>query len=330
MLFGFAFALIAGYLVGPLPRRPLILLLFMWLLARLAGLAAAPGWVVLACNALFALLLARQLLPRLLAAKKWRNRMLVPLLGLMCALAVVTMFINQLGYHGLQRYLLNESVQLFALLMLFMGGRILAPAVAGEFYRQGKELQARVQPHIEAGLIITVSGAFLLTPMTTSMSGVLLIISGVLAGIRLLRWQLWHCQKRPDLICLGIGYAWLALGLVLLGWVKLSGGHHLSTAIHAITVGALGTLACNVMVRVSLLHSKQYPSHIKPILVITGCMTIAAIMRICADFSAFRELFLAVSAVAWCSAFLLVTVILLKCAMNRGHHKPARQAKVPE
>lgn len=319
MLFGFALALIAGYLLGPLPMRRLALLLFFWLLARVMGLIEPANWLTLASNTVFVTLLAWHLLPRLWVAKKWRNRTLVPLLGLICAMTIAIVLVGQLDNHGLQRYLLIESVQLFALLMLFMAGRMLAPAVAGEFYRQGRELEARVQPRIEAGLIVTVAAAFILAPIAISISGALLIISGMLAGVRLIRWQLWHCLARPDLICLGLGYGWLALGLVLLGWAKLMGGDYSGTAVHAITVGALGTLAANVIVRVSLLHAKQYPSRIPQIIVMTGIMSIAAITRIGADFSVQREMLLAAAALAWSTSFLFALFILLSCLAGKRH-----------
>ncbi|PTN12137.1 NnrS family protein [Nitrosomonas aestuarii] len=323
MLFGFALALIAGYLLGPMPRRQLALFLFFWLLARLTGLTNMATWLVLASNAVFAVLLAQQLLPRLWVAKKWRNRILAPLLGLICILSIAVSLISQSGHHELTRYLLGESVQLFALLMLFMGGRMLAPAIAGEFYRQGMELQARVQPRVEAGLIVTIIAAVILAPVSTSVSGILLITSGMLAAIRLFRWQLWHCLARPDLICLSIGYAWLAMGLIMLGSAKLDEHIHLGTAIHAITVGALGTLACNVLVRVSLLHTRQYPSHIAHILVITVCMTVAAMLRISADFSVYREILLAASAIVWSISFFVVLVILFSCLVREPIRKTA-------
>lgn len=218
MLFGLAPALIAGYLLGPMPARRLVWFLCFWLLARIAGLIAPFAWPALVFNALFVILFARQLLPRLWAAKKWRNRSLVPLLGLICAITIAVILAGRLDEYLLHRYLIDESVQLFALLMLFIGGRMLAPAAAGEFYRQGMELGARVQPNIEASLIITIAAAYLLAPVAVPFSGMLLILCGVLAGIRLFRWQLWHCLARPDLICLGLGYGWLALGLILLGW----------------------------------------------------------------------------------------------------------------
>lgn len=326
MLFGFALALIAGYLLGPMPRWRLALLLFFWLLARISGLVVSGTPLVLIGNAVFALLLAWQILPRLWVAKKWRNRMLVPLLGLICFLIFFIALLNHFDYQMLQRYLLNESVLLFSLLMLYMGGRMLAPAIAGEFYRQGTELQARVQPRIEAGLIITVTTAFILAPVSASIAGIMLITSGILASIRLFRWQLWRCRSRPDLICLGIGYSWLALGLILLGLMKLNGSAYLSTAIHAITVGALGTLASNVIVRVSLLHCKQYPSCIKQILAITGSMAVAAILRLGADISVHREILLALSTVAWSTSFVIVLIILLGCQVKSLPRKSVRAA----
>jgi len=318
MLFGFVLALIAGYLLGPMPRKKVVVFMFFWILARISGLILDMTVFSLIFNTVFVFLLAQHLLPKLWVAKKWRNRMLVPLLGLICVMAATIATTRELDSYELQRYLLRESVQLFALLMLFMGGRMLAPAVAGEFYRQGIELEARVQPNIEAGLIVTVAGAFLLTLILPSIAGILLIACGILAMIRLIRWQLWHCSARPDLICLGIGYAWLAIGLILLGWVKFNDGQYYNSAIHAITVGALGTLAANVIVRVTLLHVKQYPSRIPQIIIFTAIMTVAAITRIAADFGNDRELLLAMAATTWSVSFLIVLMILLNCLMQKN------------
>ncbi|GKS68650.1 hypothetical protein W03_06540 [Nitrosomonas sp. PY1] len=317
MLFGFILALIAGYLLGPMPRWRVVLLMLFWLLARIAGLFTETSGLALIGNSIFIFLLAQNLLPKLWVAKKWRNRMLVPLLGLICAMAIVTAVADRFDWYVLQHYLLRESVQLFALLMLFMGGRMLAPAVAGEFYRQGKELEARVQPNIEAALIVAIAGAFLCAPISLSVSGVLLILSGLLAGIRLFRWQLWHCMERLDLICLGVGYGWLAFGLILLGWVKLNDGDYFVTAIHAVTVGALGTLAANVMIRVSLLHVKQYPSHMRQIVTITILMAVSAALRIVADISTYRELWLIIATMAWSVGFLMALVIVLECLSKK-------------
>lgn len=327
MLFGYALALIAGYLLGPMPAWHLLLLLGLWLVARvstLTVLAGDWGWLSLASNSGFAMLLAWRLLPRLWVAKKWRNRLLAPLLGMICAATIVTGLTGQISAFEWSRHLIDESVQLFALLMLFMGGRMLAPAAAGEFYRQGRELEARVQPHIEGWLIVAVLASVMLSPIIKPVAGMMLILAGILTGIRLLRWQLWHCLARPDLICLGLGYAWLALGFGLLGWVKLNGEAHTSTMVHAITIGALGTLSANVMVRVTLLHVKQYPSRIPLILTITFLMSLAAIARICADFSGQRETLLILAASAWSFSMLLVLFILVNSSRDQSASVPSR------
>ena len=111
-----------------------------------------------AANIGFPALLAWQLAPRLFgSAKKWRNQALPIVLAAICGCAVAfTVVPRAIAASGaLQRPpypLLIVAVSLFALLLLFMGGRLIAPSVAGQLHRQGIDLDARVQPRIEARL----------------------------------------------------------------------------------------------------------------------------------------------------------------------------------
>ena len=177
-----------------------------------------------------------------------------------------------------------------------------------------------------AQVIITIAAAFALTPILPSIAGLLLIASGILAAIRLVRWQLWRCLARPDLICLGVGYAWLTLGLILLGAVKLGVITHFSSAVHAITVGALGTLSLNVMVRMTLLHAKRYPSHIIHILAMTGLMAAAVLARIGADFNIQRETLLAAAALAWSGAFAIALAVMITSGSKTSAGRPESAA----
>jgi uncharacterized protein involved in response to NO len=326
MLFGFALAVVAGYLLGPLSRRTLALIFTLWLLARAAQLVLPWSAVSLALNGVFVLLLARQLVPRFLAAKKWRNQAISPLLAAIClgALAVAAAAFS--GELPLQQTLLRESVLLFALLMLFMGGRVIAPAAAGEFDRRGELLEARVQPRLEGMLILMPAAALLLAPLPGGAwaSGLLIAGSGAVAAIRLWRWRLWHCGARPDLICLGVGYGWLALGLVLLGASKVA-GFPVSAALHVITVGALGTLSSGIMARVALQRSKRAPARAPALVVMAGLIGVAALARGGAVFAAelaFPLLWLA--ALAWSGAFVLLSVVLVRArASGRSVAQPA-------
>lgn len=122
LLFGFALAVIAGYLLGPLSRRGLLGLAALWLVARIGGLVGPEALPVLLADALFAALLAWRLVPRFQAAKKWRNRMLSPLLGLLCLLAIASLA-GRLVQHGmLTPALMRHAVLWLVLLMTFMGG----------------------------------------------------------------------------------------------------------------------------------------------------------------------------------------------------------------
>lgn len=240
MLFGFALAVVAGNQLGTLTGWRLALVFAAWAAARVAFLAVPWTLASSALNVLFAALLALHAAPRLFgAAKKWRNQALPATLVALC--------VSIVGFH-LGWNVGVTAVLLLALLMLFMGGRVIAPAVAGQLERQGVRLGPRVQPRIEGALIAIMALAVLASLASTLhiFLGGLCVLAGVLAAVRLWRWRLWALRGRADLVCLASGYGWLALGLVLYGLAALS-GKHATVALHFITVGALGTLTFNVM-----------------------------------------------------------------------------------
>ena len=277
MLFGFALAVVAGNQLGVVRGARLWGLFALWLGARLAGLLAPEEKLFIAANALFAAALALAVAPRQLrAAKKWRNRALPFVIVALCVAAAMLE--------------VRIAVLLFATLMLFMGGRILAPAVAGQLERQGIALEARVQPRVEGALLVTMGGSFLFTPFC--------MIAGLLAAIRLARWRLWQVRGRPDLLCLAAGYAWLAAGLVAFGL------HPGTAAVHVITVGALGTITFNVMALSS-----------RSLLKVAGTALLAA-----ATASRVLDL-LAPAALWWSAAFLVLLALFLKEGLPPGKRR---------
>src|SRR5450759_1841417 len=160
MLFGFALAVVAGNQLGPMAMPRLVLLAGLWVIARATFLAAPQNMTAAESNIAFAALLAAKLAPRLLgAAKKWRNQALPLVLVAICVSSIAFQLAQHAGFAAAEHTILKATVLLFALLLLFMGGRIIAPTVAGQFYRQGGKLDARVQPRIEGGLIIAMAVA---------------------------------------------------------------------------------------------------------------------------------------------------------------------------
>src|SRR5699024_585762 len=319
LLFGYALAVVCGFLVNRVPGTRLGLLFALWFCARLAFLFVPESVLAAVANIGFASVVAATAAPRFMkAAKKWRNRLTGPLVLAICACAAAFHLVLARG-GGFALYVVaGEAVVLFAMLMLFFGGRLIAPAAAGVIERSGGSMEARVQPRIEGAILLTMIGAALTGPLAAligslaaldMLHGLLLIAAGMLASIRLLRWQLWRCGGRPDLLCLGVGYGWLALGLILLG---LSRGFDLGlarpAATHAITIGALGTLTSCIMLRTRLLRLRHELTRFGPaFMTMTGLISLATVARLLSTGSAAGLL---LAAAAWMLALGVLFVLL--------------------
>lgn len=246
LLFGFGFAVIAGFLLNRERRGVLGILLGLWLLARAAAVIAPFGLLAGLANVAFAFAVAGIAAPRFLGAgRKLRNQAVAPTL-VAIGLATAAFHAGGLTLGVEARYAaVHAGVLLFALLMLFMAGRILAPAAAGAARRAGHHLEARVQPRLEATLLVLMALALVasLLPGTRVIAGSALLTAAVVAAVRLARWRLWWCWRRADLLCLGAGYAWLSAGLALWAAAELLGQPARGDALHAITVGGWARLA---------------------------------------------------------------------------------------
>jgi len=315
MLFGFALAVIAGYLLGPQRLRFTLTLLGCWALARLSFLLWPGSWLALICAAAFATGLAWKVLPRFLgAAKKWRNQSVAPVVAGLSLLSAIAS--GGFGA-GFDRLMLEEALLLLATLMFFMGGRIIAPAVAGYAQSRGWRLDARVQPHIEGAVLILLGLALLLNllpwPLTRQLTGAVLVAAAVLTTIRLLRWQPWRCA-RPELLTLLLGYAWLAIGLLLLGLGTLLPALPLNATLHALTVGALGSLTFAVMARTRLIYRFRDPAAQRWIQGVALLISLAALARVLpAVLSQPHPAWLLLAAGCWSLAFMALTLLLWRC-----------------
>jgi uncharacterized protein involved in response to NO len=324
LLFGFALAVVAGNQLGPRPMRTLVVLLASWLLARIAFIAAPTGLVSVASNVLFPALLAYHVAPRLLgSAKKWRNQALPAALLAICASAAALTL--TIAWPSEQRVASRDAiaiaVALFALLLLFMGGRLIAPTVAGQIYRQGGNLEARVQPRIEGALIVAMAlgvVALVVEALTAQLAlpadvaGLALVVAGVLAAVRIGRWRLWRLRGRPDLLCLAAGYAWLAVGLVLFGVTHAQRAESFvaeTLAIHVITIGSLGPLTLNVMAMTRLLTLRRPPASTRWPLYGTLLLAVAVVLRTLGA-SATRPSLLVAAALCWSAAFAMLLPVL--------------------
>lgn len=316
MLFGFTMAVVAGYILGPQPKRWIFSLLGLWVCGRLTFLSQPYGLASAVINVAFVALLAYRVVPRFArSAKKWRNKAVAPIIAGLCLAGAIFQGLFFTGRTGPLHGLLFEVILLLSTLMFFMGGRMLAPAVAGHLLRQNRNLDARVQPRLEGGVLILLGSALVLNMLPWAPAriavGMILVPVAALTLARLSRWRIWRCLDRPDLLALALGYLWLVAGWLLISLALLTGSIPLSTAIHGLTTGAVGTLTLTVMARTRAQRShREIPA--LAIGLTSGLITTAAVARLIAGLHAPNVTAHQLAAASWGLAFVVLLIFLLR------------------
>lgn len=330
MLFGFALAVVAGYVLGTQSRVRIFTIMVFWLLARVAFLWWPGSWAAGLFNLAFVLALVQRVIPVFLrTAKKWRNKSVaVIIMGLALTVALFHFLVPVSGWTLAIRHLYLVAVLLLSALMYFMGGRILAPAIAGHLKQQGRLLRDRVQPRLEGGVLLLLAGSLFTSlpdiPGTSEVTAGLLFACALLTLLRVLRWRLWHCLDRADLVALLLGYGWLIVGWLLLGWSLLTGQWPVTLALHAITVGALGTLTLTVMARTRLHRCLKDPNAIPAFYLLVPLISVAALLRLSVAWGAAYAEALLLASTCWSLAYAGLLVLLLALGRRDRQQAPSQ------
>ena len=314
MLFGFALAIVAGNQLGPVPIARLALLAGAWLAGRIAFDIAPASIAAAAANAAFAGLLALHLVPRLVArVRKLRNRALPAAIVALGATAVGMEAAIHAGSARVQHTLLLAGVTLIALVMGFMGARIIAPAAAGHFHRRGHVLAAREQPRLEGVFVVAMLVALAALPFEAArVGGAALALAAAVCAVRLARWRPWRLVGSRELLGLAVGYAWLAAGLAGMAGALFTDASPV-TALHLVTIGAMGTLTIQVMALTAARLARRDPARLVLPAVATALVALATIGRVAADLvPSHRIPALALAAAAWSLAYALLIVSLAR------------------
>jgi uncharacterized protein involved in response to NO len=317
MLFGFATAVLAGFLLTatpawsglpPVAGAPLAGLVLVWLAGRAAicfggGLPAAAVIVDLAFLPALALAIA----PHLQAAAR-RNLVFLPLLGGLL-LANLAVDLDGTGLlPGIATMALRAALDLFVLIIALIGGRIVPSFTANALKTRGEAVALRSFSWLDR-LALGALIAMLLADLATlpRATGALALVAALLNALRMWGWRARRTLGEPLLWVLHLGYAWLAVGLAWKGLVDLTGFLPGSEALHGLAIGAIGTMTIGVMSRASLGHTGRPLVAPRPAglayLLISG----AALARLAAPLLA-ADLYLAallISASLWSAAWLL-------------------------
>jgi uncharacterized protein involved in response to NO len=321
MLFGFVGAAVSGFLLTAIPNwtgrlpiagKPLLSLFGLWAGARLAVLfSASLGYWPAAILDVGLFVTLSLLAAREVFASNNRNVPIVALV-LLFGLADAADYAGaagvisaDLGWRG--------AIALVVILISLIGGRIIPSFTRNWMAKQGIKNGLPTQPQ-SLDLLVIVSTAlamllWLAFPEKRS-SGLVLILASAAQALRISRWGGARTLSDPLVAVLHLGYAWIPVGLLLLGLAGAGADVPRSAGIHALTAGAMTTMILAVMSRASLGHTGRDLIASPSTAASYACVTIGAVLRVAASLGlGSYPLMLDISGAFWGAALLLFVIV---------------------
>jgi uncharacterized protein involved in response to NO len=316
MLFGFVMAAIGGFLLTAIPNwtrrlpisgRPLALLVGLWVLGRLICLISAlvPVWFSVAADLSFPVVLIAVAAREIVAGRNWRN---LPVLVPVAVLAIANLLMH-LQAEGIAVPVgLGWRLGLTAVIILIsvVAGRIIPSFTRNWLAKRGASKLPSAHGLIDRAALGVLHLGLLgwAFDLEAHAVGAILLLGAALNLWRMLRWRGSATGAEPLLFILHIGYAWLVVGVGLLGLTTLDVAVPLSAAIHALTSGAIGTMILAVMTRTTLGHTGRALSANRVTSLIYILVGLAAVIRVAAAFGADWTMpLLIASACFWIAGF---------------------------
>lgn len=299
MLFGYSTAAIAGFFLTVVPNwtrakaqkgAVLVVLAGLWLIGRVA--MWAQGWLpyglVMVADLAFLIALTAVVVRPLAARQHRRQFVFVPIL--LCLIAGnAMMHIEVLGVSPFGADLdgIGKMLGLDAIVVLVavMGGRVTPSFTSSYLGHADPAGQVHQSERLDRGAVWAtwaVLAADVLWPQSP-LSGGLALAAAVLHLMRLAGWRGLKTLSNPILWVLHLGYLWLAVGLMLKGVADIGGMGH-AQSLHALTIGAIGTMTLGIMTRASLGHTGREVKA-KPVIVLAyAALSLSALARLGLDY----------------------------------------------
>ncbi len=321
MLIGFAMAAVAGFSLTAVANwtgRPALQgvslgwLVVSWLAGRTAMVLSGwlPAGLVFLLDMLFPILFAVLLGREIISGRSRRNYPLV-------AIIVVVAMLNILYHLGAGQWLAGADrlaiyllIHTLLLLVTIIAGRIV-PSFTGNWLRMQGHNNLPVDSDVvnKAALYLTILlGLFASFLPLHPVTGLLAFAAAAAHGFRLSRWKAFATISNPLLFVLHAAYLWLPIGYVLLGCAVFGWLFMPTAALHALTMGAIGSIVLAVTTRVALGHTGR-PLHAARLTVLAyWLLMLAVLVRVFGPLSGKNYmLMIDLSAAGWMLAFALFT-----------------------
>jgi uncharacterized protein involved in response to NO len=321
MLFGFVMAAVAGFLLTAIPnwtgRRPvrgagLAALVALWLLGRLACLVSAelPAWLAIAIDLAFPVTLLAVATREIVAGKNWRNLvMTVPLT--VFVIANLAMHLQSLNVQVLPGVGWRLGMAAPIILIGIIGGRI-TPSFTRNWLVKRNSLRLPASANrFDTACACVLALALILWGFAPvhPFAGALLIAAALLNAARACRWAGFASWPEKLVFILHVGYAWVDIGVALLG-LSIFGLVTTSSAIHALTAGAIAVTILAVMPRVTLGHTGRALVASGATVTIFALINAAAVVRVASSWYGTPTVtWLIVAGALWIAAFGLFETV---------------------
>ena len=337
MLFGYLGAVIAGFLSAAIPNwtgRPVVTgwpvaaAVGLWLAARLAVLFSeiVPEPIGAVLDVGFLLVLLSYAAREIFASGNRNKPILIVLLlfAAACGLDHAAMM-GAVSDPGLG---MRMGFALILLLIAIIGGRIIPAFTRNWMMRHGRSDRLPAMPGRFDRAAIALTALALATwvavPDSTVAAGSL-VLAGVLQALRLARWAGLKAVRDPLVFVLHIAFAWLPLGLLMLGCAIVYPFIPMSSAIHALAAGAMAAMTLAVMTRATRGHTGRPLEADRVTVAIYLLVHLGALLRVAAPLLPL-EYMLAVRLAGglWAAAFAVFLLVYGPMAL-----RPAVRAEEP-
>ncbi len=285
MIYGFALAIVAGFLLtavanwtGGAPARHIHLagLGLLWLLGRMAvntdfGL---PFWVIIVAELLFLPALTISLMIPLIKSWNKRNFIFLSLLIILFACDLWFMLTEETEP-------LYIAIMIILMMISLIGGRIIPAFTVAALRQTGIQVYQTPQPIMDAMALASLIAVavFIIFFQDTI---ILFIAAFFSCMVHLCRMRYYHTLKTlgdPMLWILHVGYFWLVVGLFL---IALTGLNIFTFAmiVHSLSIGTIGTMILGMICRVTLGHTGRNLKASKMTVVAFFLIQIAALLRV--------------------------------------------------
>jgi len=262
MIFGFAMAVIAGFLLTAVPNwtkeptptgRALAALVLLWVAGRV--LVPTPFTTAsIVVNAAFPLAIAIAIAIPLWKSANRRNYFFAFLLAGMSVALIAFHLASRDSLAAEPRVGLQAALDIVLFIMALVGGRVIPM-----FTNNGVPgTQARRDPRVEKlalGSLLVLLACDLL--QLTSALPYVLAFAALAHALRLALWQPWRTGPNAMVWILHVAYAWIVVHLALRA-LAVEGLVAQPLALHALAIGAIGSLTIGMMTRTARGHT-GYP-----------------------------------------------------------------------